>query len=275
MTPPPKTLLLVEDDAAVRQFVAMALEEEPLRLHACASLAAARAWADAAEQAPDAVLLDLMLPDGSGTQLLEDVALRARWPATAWVLFSAGRAAQWLNDAALAQRRGVVAVLEKPVSLSRLLQVVRAACAPLATPVEAEPVAALRDAVNPAATTAVDADGSEAAQADAVARYFEGQAALFEQMRAFSAPQLRRELAELSALARALAASPVPPADDWASARRLAHSMKTVLAMLACPQASEQARQAELCAESRHLAGLMNACAALDKATDRCTRAAS
>ncbi|MCE2657820.1 MAG: response regulator [Rubrivivax sp.] len=275
MTPPPKTLLLVEDDAAVRQFVAMALEDEPMRLQACASLASARAWIEAAAHAPDAVLLDLMLPDGSGVQLLDDAALRARWPATAWVLFSAGRAAEWLNDAAAMRRRGVVAVLEKPVSLSRLLQVVRAACASAAPAVAGLPVKASGGVVVNAPPDAGipdsvdDLDGSDAAAADAVARYFEGQAPLFEQMRAFSGPLMRRELAELSALAMALSGSPLAKADDWAEARRLAHSMKTVLAMMGFPTASQEARQAELCAELQRAAGLVDACSALTKAAGR------
>lgn len=242
-------LLLIEDDAAVRQFVAMALEDEPLSLHSCASLSEARQWLAQTPEPPHVVLLDLMLPDGSGLELLDDAELRARLPAVAWLLFSAGRASSLRSDPEQLQRWGVREVLEKPVSLSRLLQTVRAACAPEA------------------------ADGSEAAEVAAVTQFFEGQRALFEQMRRFSAPQLRTDLAQLhEASAAAMNALGGQPQLAIASLRfkeaeRLAHSMKTVLAMLGCPASSRLARLAEAEAEKQEPEALQRAVQALEQSS--------
>lgn len=65
-------VLLVEDDRELRATLREALEVEGWRVHAAASLADARALlANALRgQAPDAVLLDLGLPDGDGESLL-------------------------------------------------------------------------------------------------------------------------------------------------------------------------------------------------------------
>jgi two-component system KDP operon response regulator KdpE len=70
------SVLLVEDDRELRATLREALEVEGWRVHAAASLADARALlANAFRDAPpDAVLLDLGLPDGDGESLL--VALR-------------------------------------------------------------------------------------------------------------------------------------------------------------------------------------------------------
>jgi two-component system KDP operon response regulator KdpE len=66
------TVLLVEDDRELRATLREALEVEGWRVHAAASLADARALLANAlrESPPDAVLLDLGLPDGDGESLL-------------------------------------------------------------------------------------------------------------------------------------------------------------------------------------------------------------
>jgi DNA-binding NarL/FixJ family response regulator len=64
------TVLLVEDDTPTRERIARAIESHPrLRLlRACGSVEAAKAWLD--ETAPDVLLTDLGLPDGSGIELI-------------------------------------------------------------------------------------------------------------------------------------------------------------------------------------------------------------
>jgi DNA-binding response OmpR family regulator len=233
-------LLLIEDDAAVRQFVAMALEGEPLELFTCANLTEARRWHALSSEPPHAVLLDLMLPDGSGLELLKDPAFRERWPETAWLLFSAGRASSLRENLEQLQRWGVRDVLEKPVSLKRLLEAVRASFAP-------EPE-----------------DGTAAAQQAAIERFFERQSELFEQMRRFSAPQLQRDLQALGACAGSAASGL-----EFQEARRVAHSMKTVLAMLGCPRSSQLAGQAERAAEAQEAERLRASVDALQKASTR------
>ncbi|MES2958159.1 MAG: response regulator [Pseudomonadota bacterium] len=65
-------LLLVEDDRELRSTLRQALELEGYRVHACASLADARAWlANAGRRTKLHLgLLDLGLPDGDGEELL-------------------------------------------------------------------------------------------------------------------------------------------------------------------------------------------------------------
>ena len=66
-------VLLLEDDPAVRRFVALALEPLPLQLLPCGTLAEARALL---EHTPvQLVLMDLALPDGSGLELLPSLQM--------------------------------------------------------------------------------------------------------------------------------------------------------------------------------------------------------
>lgn len=71
MNPPSATILLVEDDAAIRRTVAKGLSEMGFHVHAADTVAAAR-HALASEEI-DLVVLDLGLPDGDGLDLLRDV----------------------------------------------------------------------------------------------------------------------------------------------------------------------------------------------------------
>ena len=66
------SVLLVEDDRELRATLRAALEVEGWRVLPAASLADARALLEHAlrDAAPDAVLLDLGLPDGDGETLL-------------------------------------------------------------------------------------------------------------------------------------------------------------------------------------------------------------
>lgn len=59
-----RTVLLVEDDPRVRRVLRMALEDEGYRLAEAGT--ATDGLAAPLEQAPDVVLLDIMLPDGDG-----------------------------------------------------------------------------------------------------------------------------------------------------------------------------------------------------------------
>ena len=66
----PRTVLLVEDDAAFAERLLQALRDQPAahRIEWVATLAAARAWLKANEA--DLLVLDLSLPDGHGLELL-------------------------------------------------------------------------------------------------------------------------------------------------------------------------------------------------------------
>ena len=71
MSPGPRTVLLVEDEAAIADPLAEALEGEGFRAEVAGTLADGR---DRSRRAPpDLVLLDVMLPDGSGFDLLREL----------------------------------------------------------------------------------------------------------------------------------------------------------------------------------------------------------
>lgn len=194
-------VLLVEDDASIRRFVEMALDDQAIELVQAPTLAAARA---ALQDGPVAlVLCDLMLPDGSGFDLLREPA--AQHPRR--VAFSAGVSAAQQQ---LLQLAGVHAVLRKPVALGELL-----AC------VEAE-LAAWAEAAAPPTPAAADSAPAPDGE-DPVARFFAGDAALYRAYREQCRPQFAQDARDGE---RAFADA------DWPALRRLAHSLKTVLQTL-------------------------------------------
>lgn len=92
-------VLHVEDDDDLRTVVASMLAAEPLELDGAATLADARARLEAAHY--DLVILDLMLPDGDGAELLDSLA--AARPPTRVIIFSARDTA--LPESSVVMRR--------------------------------------------------------------------------------------------------------------------------------------------------------------------------
>jgi CheY-like chemotaxis protein/HPt (histidine-containing phosphotransfer) domain-containing protein len=232
-------VVVVDDDASIRRFVAMALEDLPVEPVSCADAAAARA----ALQAGPAVLVlaDLMMPGESGLDLLAALAADPvlRGPARLAV-FSAGVDAEARQAL---QSCGVWRELSKPVGLQALQDCVldalaaaaavppadaRSAAAPLARP--ASPGAALRDADSQAA----------------IERLFGGDVALYD---LFRAQAMAHFPADLAALETARAAADAP------AIRRQAHSLKSVLATLGDAQGSAIASQLEQAAHAGDLRG--------------------
>jgi PAS domain S-box-containing protein len=78
-------VLHVEDDEDLRRLLAGLLDGEALALHGAASLAEARAALSVRHH--ELVILDLMLPDGDGADLLDELA--AARPPTRVIIFSA------------------------------------------------------------------------------------------------------------------------------------------------------------------------------------------
>ena len=64
-------LLIVDDEASLRDFLSIVFEEEGWRVTPAESLSDARAALSRTE--PDVVLCDLMMPDGSGLDLLREI----------------------------------------------------------------------------------------------------------------------------------------------------------------------------------------------------------
>ena len=216
MTPP--RVLLLEDDPAVRRFVALALEPLPLQLLPCGTLAEARALL---EHTPvQLVLMDLTLPDGSGQELLPSLHTPDN-SACRIVVFSGG-----VDDAALRrqlQSQGAWRVLAKPVGVGLLFDTVREA---LQGTLQADPLAA----------DLPTAPAPEAPTQDPVMAFFGGDHGLYQAYLASCLAQFGNDLAQGDAAARA---------HDAPALQRVAHSLKSVLTMLGQPHAAQEAREIE------------------------------
>ena len=132
-------LLIVEDRESLLRMLARALQGEGYEVAAAGDVAGARAQF-ASGQRIDLVLSDLMLPDGSG---LEVVALaRARTPAPPVVVLTGFGS---VAAAVAAMKLGAADFLEKPVDLDRLFRLVASLvaeerCEPLFAPPGASPI---------------------------------------------------------------------------------------------------------------------------------------
>ncbi|MBN9339419.1 MAG: hypothetical protein ABT02_11780 [Comamonadaceae bacterium SCN 68-20] len=210
-------VLLLEDDPAVRRFVALALESLPLQLLPCGTLAEARALLG--HTSVQLVLMDLALPDGSGQDLLPLLPTQDGTGCRT-IVFSGA------VDAALQrqlQSQGAWRVLAKPVGVGLLLETVREAlqgtmqAGPLPTGLPPEPAA-------------------EASAQDPVAAFFGGDHGLYQAYLASCLAQFGNDLAQGDAAARA---------HDAPALQRVAHSLKSVLTMLGQQHAAQEAREIE------------------------------
>lgn len=208
-------VLLVEDDASLQRFVALALDELDIELLLCSGVDAALALL--AQQGVQLILTDLMMPGRSGFELIEELTARPALRGEArLVVFSAG-----LTPPVRQRLEGlqVWRLLSKPCSVAELQACIstgvglgfRAAPLPPADPGSA-----------------------------AIAQHFGGNAALYK---AFRAACLEQFAADLAAGDLACTQADAP------ALRRLAHSLKSVLLTLGHAEASAQARQLEDLAE--------------------------
>jgi len=115
-----ETVLVVDDDAEVRAFLATTLTEQGYRVIEAAS--AAQAEEVAVQMRPGVILLDLSLPDGDGLDVLKKV--RARTEATPVIVLSARDQDE---DKVTALDSGADDYLTKPFSMRELLARVRVA----------------------------------------------------------------------------------------------------------------------------------------------------
>lgn len=118
MTTLAPVVVIIEDEAEIRQFVRAALEDEGCVVHEAAT--AKQGLMDAANRKPDLVLLDLGLPDEDGVSVIQ--ALR-NWTSLPILIFSARSAEQ---DKILALDAGADDYLTKPFGVGELLARVRA-----------------------------------------------------------------------------------------------------------------------------------------------------
>lgn len=112
------TVLLVEDEQAIRRFVRAALEGVGCRVHEADSLH--RGLLEAGTRQPDLIILDLGLPDGDGVDFIRD--LRA-WSGVPVLVLSA-RIEEY--DKVEALDAGADDYLVKPFGVAELLARIRA-----------------------------------------------------------------------------------------------------------------------------------------------------
>src|SRR3989442_5193734 len=113
-------IMVVDDDMNMRDLMNTLLESEGYEVIPAESAAAAQAAFEGPQ--PDAVLLDLQLPDGHGLDLLPSI--KKQWPETEVVVLT-GNAT---FDAAIeATKRGAYYFLNKPFDAQVLLVTVRRA----------------------------------------------------------------------------------------------------------------------------------------------------
>ena len=106
-------LLIVDDEASLRDFLTIVFEEDGCRVETAATLAEAHAALQKRE--PDLVLCDLMLPDGSGLDLLRDV--KAQNPSIPVVMITAHMSTKSAVDALKAGAHDYIA---KPFDIDEL-----------------------------------------------------------------------------------------------------------------------------------------------------------
>ena len=116
------TILVVDDDPALRALIRLVLEAEGHEVADAPS--GERALARVAENPPDLVLLDLMMPGMDGWRFLDELHLRGLRSHTRVVIVSA------LSDSETVARgrvRGAHAHIVKPFEVEALLEAVETA----------------------------------------------------------------------------------------------------------------------------------------------------
>ncbi|MGH8471949.1 MAG: sigma-54-dependent transcriptional regulator, partial [Gammaproteobacteria bacterium] len=111
----PRRVLLVEDEAVFARAVEKRLAKAGLACQVAGTLADARRLLMGSE--PDAILLDMRLPDGSGLDLLSEIRERRGSAVPVLVLTAYGE----VEDAVLAMKLCASDYLKKPIDLEELL----------------------------------------------------------------------------------------------------------------------------------------------------------
>jgi two-component system KDP operon response regulator KdpE len=126
------TVLIVEDEQAIRRFLRTALEADGLRVYEAETLQ--RGLLEAATRKPDLIILDLGLPDGDGIDFIRDLR---QWSAIPVIVLSA-RSEE--SDKIAALDAGADDYLSKPFGIGELQARLRVALRRHATGQTPEPV---------------------------------------------------------------------------------------------------------------------------------------
>ena len=111
------TVLIVDDEETARNFISEALRDAGYEAIEAGTLAEANKAID--KGIGDIILLDVMLPDGSGLSLLDRLALENPRPPV--ILITAFGE---IDTAVDAMKKGALDFLQKPLDLDRLLQAI-------------------------------------------------------------------------------------------------------------------------------------------------------
>jgi len=114
----PLTIAIIDDEKNIRRMLRLILEAEGYDVCEAENVAEAREMT--CKNPPDAVLLDLKLPDGDGIELLKE--LRAQSPGLPVVMISGHGSAE---HAVQAVKLGAYDFLEKPLDKDRVLVTLR------------------------------------------------------------------------------------------------------------------------------------------------------
>ena len=113
-----KEILVVDDEAGIRELLSEILFDEGYRVHLAEDAAQARAFR--LNHEPDLVLLDIWMPNTDGLALLKEWA--AQQLLTMPVVMMSGHST--IETALEATRIGAIDFLEKPIALQKLLKTV-------------------------------------------------------------------------------------------------------------------------------------------------------
>ena len=119
MTVAPRSVLLVDDDAAIRDALTELLVDEGFVVHATGNGREALDWLQQSAEPPDVILLDLMMPVMDGRTLLRLRQAEPRLRRIPLLVFSADRTC---SD--LAADPDIDGVLSKPVVVADLLEAI-------------------------------------------------------------------------------------------------------------------------------------------------------
>jgi len=116
-----KRVLLIEDEPNIIQAIGFILSRDGWRVDTHAD--GATAMQEIARRDPDVIILDVMLPNKSGFEILQDLRADPRTEALP-VLMLTARGQR--RDRELAERYGVSKFMTKPFSNSEVLETIRA-----------------------------------------------------------------------------------------------------------------------------------------------------
>ena len=119
VTVTPRTVLLIDDDAAIRDALTELLVDEGFVVHCTVNGREALDWLHQAADPPDAILLDLMMPVMDGRTLLRHRKAEPLLRRIPLLVFSADRTCSDLAD-----DPDIDGILSKPVVVEDLLDAI-------------------------------------------------------------------------------------------------------------------------------------------------------